>query len=570
MPSLVYNKIAIRLLTNIPGKKEIVFSRRLFYNPDFKEEDGQLSEYPILVINRKYKVDTIRKMTLFDKISFFFNENVLLSRKDAYDGEILGANNDANKDDCIRTNVLVMLETLFPTYFPAPNDIKNSFDILNGKLTPGLLGASSYGRFSYLQDGGIYTFRKLIWMNDIINHPEYRELIKQYVNLYKKVQTNKKYEHIFTRSFRSNMNKSIEFNNFYKALSNLKEYRKLSTNTELQNLIDYDENGKNPPIYEFLKKVAIKYDMIEGGDTNKGGANNDNDETNNVSYDIGITILKSQNEPTCEIYVLAELFGGELNEDKMKKIQCKLEGERLGNEFIEVNQGKAEIRPWDLKRFSSYIDTDKMTTEKTDTADLREDIRESENHPQFIFQQQQQQQGVSINDVKAWFYNEINKNEEFLNNMNNVLQQTVDFQMQELLSIDNIVEYIKKNNSELYNSMDKMTGNQNKVANSGFKYKLQELYLDYNSKTKLLTKKIEDMEKQSSVTNTSDLQKLKTELYYNNIYLLVSKFLYELEEKKEKERGYTGGRKKKSFTKKRSSKKRLANKWRKRVSRSRR
>lgn len=552
MPSLVYNKIAIRLLTNIPGKKNIVFSRRLFYHPDFKEE-GDLSDYPILVINRKYKVDTIRKMTLFDKISFFFNENVLLSRKDAYDGEFL----DANNDDCIRTNVLVMLETLFPTYFPAPNDIKNSFDILNGKLTPGLLGASSYGRYSYLQDGGIYTFRKLIWMNDIINHPEYRELIKQYVYLYKKVQTNEKYKNIFTTSFRSNINKSTEFNNFYKALSNLKEYRKFSTNTELQNLIDYDENGKNPPIYEFLKKVAIKYDMIEDGHTN-----NDNDETKNVSYNTGITILKSQNEPTCEIYVLAELFGGELNEDKMKKISCKLEGERLGNEFIEVNQGKAEIRPWDLKRFASYIDIDKMTTEKADTADLREDIREPKNEPQFIFQQQQ---GISINDVKAWFYKEINQNEEFLNNMNKVLQSTEYFQTQ-LISIDNIVEYIQKNNSELYNSMVKMTENK---ANSKFKYKLQELYLAYDSNNKLLTKKIEDMERQSFVTNTSDLQKLKMELYYNKIYALVSNFLYELETKKEKVSEYTGGRKYKRVTKKRASKKRLANKWRKRCSRRR-
>jgi len=119
--------------------------------------------------------------------------------------------------------------------------------------------------------------------------------------------------------------------------------------------------------------------------------------------------------------------------------------------------------------------------------------------------------------------------------------------------------------------MAKMTVNQNKVANSDFKYKLYESYLGYDSKNKSLTTKINDMNRNADNSipiNSTDLQKLNEELYYNNIYLLVSRFLYELEDNKPM--GNSGGRKKKSFTKKRSSKKRLANKWRKRVSRRRR
>ena len=569
MPSLVYGKIAIHLLTNIPGKKEIVFSRRLFYNPDFKEEDGQLSEYPFLVINRKYNVDTIRKMTLFDKISFFFNENVLLSREDAYTGEILDANKYDN--DYIRNNVLVMLETLFPTNYPLANDINNSFDILNGGLMTGLLGASNYGRYSYLQDDGIYTFRKLTWLNDIINHSEYRELVNKYVDLYNFVSINKKYENTFSTPMTKNLNKSNKFNAFYTVLRNLQKTGKSSTNNELQELIDFDETNVPPPIYEFLKKVALKYNMITG-DKSNNDANNSPLETSLL--DTGISILQNQknNETMYEIYVLAELFGGELNDDIMSKIGCKLDGEKLGNNYIEITQKKATIRPWDLKRFSSYIDINKMETINHDTASNNPVQDETRYDTLDDTRNRFQQQGVSINDVKAWFYNEINQNEAFLNNMNKVLQPTVDFQMKQLLSIDNIVEYIQKNNSALYNYMATMTVNQNKVANSDFKYKLHELYLAYNSKTELLTKKIEDMKKTYSVTtiDISELQKFQTELYYNNIYVLVSKFLYELEEKKEKERGHMGGRKKKSFTKKRSSKKRLANKWRKRVSRRRR
>jgi hypothetical protein len=560
MPPLVYGKIAIRLLTNIPGKKEIVFSRRLFYNPDFKEEDGQLSEYPFLVLNRKYNVDTIRKMTLFDKISFFFNENVLLSREDAYTGEILDANKYDN--DYIRNNVLVMLETLFPTNYPLANDINNSFDILNGGLMTGLLGASNYGKYSYLQDDGIYTFRKLTWLNDIINHSEYRELVNKYVDLYKFVSSNKKYANTFSTPMKENLNKSNKFNAFYTVLRNLQKTGKSSTNNKLQELIDFDETKESPPIYEFLKKVALKYNMIT----------DDKSPIETSLLDTGISILQNQknNETMYEIYVLAELFGGELNDDIMSKIGCKLDGEKLGNNYIEITQKKATIRPWDLKRFSSYIDINKMETINHDTASNNPVQDETRYDTLDDTRNRFQQQGVSINDVKAWFYNEINQNEAFLNNMNNVLQPTVDFQMKQLLSIDNIVEYIQKNNSALYNYMAKMTVNQNKVANSDFKYKLHELYLAYNSKTELLTKKIEDMKKPSSVTtiDISELQKFQTELYYNNIYLLVSRFLYELEYNKPT--GNSGGRKKKSFTKKRSSKKRLANKWRKRVSRRRR
>jgi hypothetical protein len=563
MPSLVYGKIAIHLLTNIPGKKEIVFSRRLFYNPEFKEENGQLSEYPFLVLNRKYNVDTIRNMTLFDKISFFFNENVLLSREDAYTGEILDANNYDN--DYIRNNVLVMLETLFPTNYPLANDINNSFDILNGGLMTGLLGASNYGRYSYLQDDGIYTFRKLTWLNDIINHSEYRELVNKYVDLYKFVSSNKKYENTFSTPMKENLNKSNKFNAFYTVLRNLQKTSKSSTNNELQKLIDFDETKESPPIYEFLKKVALKYNMITDDKSNN--------DANNSSLDTGISILQNQknNETMYEIYVLAELFGGELNDDIMSKIGCKLDGEKLGNNYIEITQKKATIRPWDLKRFSSYIDINKMETINHDTASNNPVQDETRYDTLDDTQNRFQQQGVSINDVKAWFYKEINQNEEFLNKMNNVLQPTVDFQMKQLLSIDNIVEYIQKNNSALYNYMAKMTVNQNKVANSDFKYKLQESYLGYDSKNKSLTTKINDMNRNADKSipiNSTDLQKLNEELYYNNIYLLVSMFLYEFEDNKPM--GNSGGRKKKSFTKKRSSKKRLANKWRKRVSRRRR
>jgi len=86
---------------------------------------------------------------------------------------------------------MTMLEILFPTHLPIVSNLHNSFSELIEKIpTPvqtsgiiptfilDLISDDNGDKFSYLQLGGAkYTTIKVMWVNDIINHPEYRKLL---------------------------------------------------------------------------------------------------------------------------------------------------------------------------------------------------------------------------------------------------------------------------------------------------------------------------------------------------------------------------------------------------------
>jgi hypothetical protein len=89
-------------------------------------------------------------------------------------------------------NIMILLQTLFPNSFPILNNITESFKmmVLNAPLPftfknaiPEFLRVNSYKSqfYSYLKiDGKIYTSTRLIWLNDIYNHPTYSALVLKY------------------------------------------------------------------------------------------------------------------------------------------------------------------------------------------------------------------------------------------------------------------------------------------------------------------------------------------------------------------------------------------------------
>lgn len=185
------NKLSILFRTNIPGKADVPFTRQLIYHPDMKDSiSPQLSEHPYLVTNQKYNADALNNMKYPDRIAFFFSEDKMLQNIDAFvDG--MAENSDiALTNEYIRNNVLAMLSALFPTKYPYVNDIQNSYDIL--LQNPSKLNSyPSVELFSYIKLDIVYTFQKLIWLNDLLNHPKYRELLVKYNKLDKFVENKK-------------------------------------------------------------------------------------------------------------------------------------------------------------------------------------------------------------------------------------------------------------------------------------------------------------------------------------------------------------------------------------------
>jgi hypothetical protein len=104
-------------------------------------------------------------------------------------------------DDIASHNVKIMIELLFPTTWPAVRNISDSHseyilgkkdqgisfkDTVNQKVNFGFATKGTditSGLFSYLKvDSKIYTISRVVWLNDLLNHPVYRKFIDNFIN----------------------------------------------------------------------------------------------------------------------------------------------------------------------------------------------------------------------------------------------------------------------------------------------------------------------------------------------------------------------------------------------------
>ena len=195
------DELKILFSTNIKSKekKTIEFKFSMLHHPELEDLDTQLNDYPYFTFDIKYPYSVIFKMPYKERVEFFFNrekfndvltlhgkeKNILNKSK------LLSENKEAEyflqRDKNIRKNVMNTLELLFPTQFPVMNDLQNSRDIVfdNTKINPINIDPMVPNYYSYLKvNGQTYTFKKVIWINDILNHPVYQELLIEYNKFY--------------------------------------------------------------------------------------------------------------------------------------------------------------------------------------------------------------------------------------------------------------------------------------------------------------------------------------------------------------------------------------------------
>jgi hypothetical protein len=152
--------------------------------PGDKPEDiVTLNTLPYFTIDKKYPLDILIKKTYKQRIEFFFNLEKFKELA-IYTDEKLELDNADVINYIVENNVMVMIELLFPTKFMAFNNFHTSYDHVfgNSSLKRMLVNPARPINYSYLKlsDGNIYTFTRLTWMNDILNHPMYKEFISQY------------------------------------------------------------------------------------------------------------------------------------------------------------------------------------------------------------------------------------------------------------------------------------------------------------------------------------------------------------------------------------------------------
>lgn len=167
--------------------------REAFFDDDIGEED----------IFEEYEKSKIK--TEAEEVEEFLNEYDEDIDEEVFKRKISRLN--TKRRIIIDANVSVMLEALFPTSFLTFNNINNSFsenisdefptNIYPSHIVPFLTKGfvqmtSAYIPYSYIKLGlSTYTTVRVLWLNDIINHPEYKKLIFEFSKYYENAKGNK-------------------------------------------------------------------------------------------------------------------------------------------------------------------------------------------------------------------------------------------------------------------------------------------------------------------------------------------------------------------------------------------
>ena len=289
-------ELKISMSTIIPGQRQdITFNRSMLYNPENKSQSSVgLSNNPLFTFEVRYPIDKINKS--YDSIiEFFFNKQAfetVLRAEEHKIGNKPPAVNDPDyikycndKNDITTHNIMAMLSLLFPTRYPVINDIKDSYSIHKGTpdLKTLLFNPLTNHRFSYLKIGSeTYTTQKVIWKNDMMNHPDYREFL---------------------------MNKNRGFSS------------KKSSNEFLNNFQEGSTSNDD------------KREIING-------CYNSSCTEPNVIY-TGVDFVGTTS--IVEIYVMMDFIKGEVNKSNMKSIFCSLFGEITGKGLEDMYKRASSI-----------------------------------------------------------------------------------------------------------------------------------------------------------------------------------------------------------------------------------
>ena len=198
--SISVRELNIKLYTN---RQNDLDKSDLFTSSNYMPEyTGEFSKLPYFTLDIYYP-NELNKLDMADRKQFFFNKDFFISKltelvpnfkKNNFMLEGLAGKSPTEikeyyvkRDERIDHNVSKTIELLFPTKEPIINDNHTSFDyIKNNKYKHNFWIDPWNTNSSYLQFGSsIYTVSKTVWLNDIVNHPDYRKMIMDYIEFYK-------------------------------------------------------------------------------------------------------------------------------------------------------------------------------------------------------------------------------------------------------------------------------------------------------------------------------------------------------------------------------------------------
>jgi hypothetical protein len=321
---------------------------KIFFNSNFQKEkiefdlsklydeivvDGKptklntagLNKLPYFTLSVKYPLSKllVNLKSYQERVEFFFDkkkfEKILFLNIDKTE---LSSNDEPSVVG--EHNVMVMIELLFPTKFTVINNFHTSYDHVfdNSSLNRMLINPLTQKNYSYLKlsDGKIYTFIRLVWLNDLLNHPKYKEFFDNFTifwNWYKR-ETNKISNKV--NDIKKETIKLIDL--VLEAIKTAKPTEKnteltTTTKTKIESIktlkININEGNK-------LNNIETIGDFYQNeGNTNQDLKKKVNENIENINKNIGLIKTESKNKQEYEDLIT--------NIDTMKKYTSSKYGE---------------------------------------------------------------------------------------------------------------------------------------------------------------------------------------------------------------------------------------------------
>lgn len=330
--------LRIMMATNIPNSSPIEFTRGMLYHPEYKELKGS-GTYPYITDEVEYSNTNIGALTYPEIVDTFFNRDKFINMVSNARGNP-DNNGNSDKQQILENNVMTMLKLVFPTKYFTVNNHKQSIELLEPGIATHYKSSILYNPLktisSYIKiNGKPYTVTEVIWLNDLLNHPIYRELLEQVHNLnralnaYETNLINDGIESSKQSNSRNDIISQFKFNILYK-------YKNVTTeNVKLQKYI----NAKTPEIIvewirqfeQIYNKYILKMKNAEFDDKLLNlNVNNINMDKSVISY------------PTKEIFIKLTLIDGEVNDTNKSDIYCPKTNDMLGYELLNLIQHKTD------------------------------------------------------------------------------------------------------------------------------------------------------------------------------------------------------------------------------------
>ena len=327
-------QIEVMLDINIPNKKPVKLTSGMIYIPPEAGEINPkypLSELPYFTIDQKVPTNGLVLLSKrgYTKImQFFFNKTYFQRKMDQFlqlgddepDDDTSEQENasDAETDVIVKKNISNMLKFLFPTTFPVESNYMSSYQgYILGKPEMNIsLQTTNFlapNKYSYLKmDGTTYTVTRVVWLNDVLNHPLYNSLTKE---IYNRTKTSGKNLGRLQREI---------INSVDTLVANMKEPAKLklyeNARDDANNFIQMFKNNtvdeksidsRDLPLKEFnstLKKLIEKLNAMDVIESYSQGTDYKNDDYNKRINDIN-TMVKDINRLYDSIKNNARLTG---------------------------------------------------------------------------------------------------------------------------------------------------------------------------------------------------------------------------------------------------------------------